>query len=263
MFIFALLSGHGGGATVDSTAETRLAQALGVTAYEARLTLAGGFPAVILTTADEARARAVSSTLRGAGDDAVACDGAAVVPAEEMIALDRFTVGDDAITADGNSLPYADILCLLRAIHRSRAATETKTSERKFDVGKSILSGGLANSKVVTKTSKEAAETREPVLYVFRKSGEAPWILYETKTHYEGLGAARGLTTTANFATTVNLLRERAPHAPYDERLMHAHRTLERSSMQGTGARSTVTTSSASGVDVLAHLLALSFARAT
>ena len=81
------------------------------------------------------------------------------------------------------------------------------------------------------------------------------------RAHYEGLGAARGLTALENFATTIRLLRERAPGARYDERLVRMQRAPERAALQGTGARSTVTTSSSSGVDVLAHLLALSFSR--
>jgi hypothetical protein len=273
MFLVALLTGS----TDDAAAQARLAAATGVTTYEARLALAAGFPTIVLTTGDEAKARDLAAALRAGGDDAIACDTREVIAAEAMVPFDRFTFetnagpaegpfrdrsAGDGVVAAGQSLPYADILCLLRAIHRGRAKTETRTTERKFDIGKSLLSGGLANSKVVTKTSSEAAESREPVLYVFRRSGATPWLLREARTSYEGLGPARGLTATANFATTIRLLRERAPNAVYDERLVHAHRALERSSMQGTGAKSTVTSSFASGIDALAHLVALTLARA-
>jgi hypothetical protein len=257
MFLVALLTGTAD----DAGAQERLAKAIGATTYEARLALAGGFPTIVLTTADEARARAIAEALRGAGDDAIAVDPREMVPSDAMIPLDRFTFEPEAVVAGGQSLPYADILCLLRAIHRSRSATETRTTERKFDAAKSLFTAGLSNSRVVTKTSKEAADSREPVLYLFRRSGATPWLLREMGTNYEGLGGAKGLTATANFATAIRLLRERAPHAVYDERLVHAHRALERSSMQGTGSRSTVTTSFASGIDALAHLVAVSLAR--
>jgi hypothetical protein len=223
--------------------------------------LAAGFPTIVLTTADEERATALAATLRGEGDDAIACDTREVASAEEMVAFDRFTFEAEAVVAGGQSLPYADVLCLLRAVHRSRATTETQTSERKFDAAKSLFTGGLSNTKVVAKTTREGAESREPVLYVFRKSGATPWLLRESRTHYEGLGAARGLAATVNFQTTVRILRERAPNAVYDERLMHAHRALERSAKEGTGAKSTVTTSFASGIDALAHLVAVALGR--
>jgi hypothetical protein len=261
MFLVALLRGT----AEDPAAQTRLATATGVTAYEVRLALAGGFPAIVLTTPDEAKANALGAMLRAGGDDAIAIDGREIAAAETMIPFDHFIFEADAVAVRAREpartpLPYADIACLLRAVHRSRATTQTQTSERKFDVGKSLLSGGLANTKVVTKTSTEASESRESVLYVFRRSGERPWLLREAHASYEGLGAARGLTTIANFGTTIRLLRERAPHAAYDERLMQPRRALERSAMHGTGARSTVTSSSASGIDTLAHLVAIALA---
>jgi hypothetical protein len=260
VFLVAILTGAPGD---DAAVHARFAAALGTTAYEARLALAGGFPAVVLTTPDGARAESIASSLRAHGDDAVACDAARVVSSEAMTALDRFTLGPGAVTAgrEAHLLPYADILCLLRAVHRRRAATETRTTETRFSAGRALLTGGLSNTKTVTKTTVESTDAREPVLYVFRRSGLPPWILRETGTHYEGLEEARGRTTIENFATTVRLLRERAPRALYDERLLLAHRARERHTLQGTSARATVTASSASGIDVLAHLIALAVQR--
>jgi hypothetical protein len=255
MFLVALLTGTAD----DAAAHERLAKALGSTVYEARLALAGGFPAIVLSTAEEAKARAIVETLRAAGDDAVCTYPSEIVASEAMVPLDRFTFEATAVVAGEQSLPYEDILCLLRAIHRSRSATETRTTVRQLSATKMMFATGV--SKSVTTTSKEATESREAVLYVFRRSGATPWFLREVGTHYEGLGAARGLTATGNFATTIRLLREHAPRAAYDERLVHAHRALERSSLQGTGARSTVTSSFASGIDALAHLVAESMGR--
>ena len=194
VILVALLTGS----AEDPRVQARLASALGVTAYEARLALAAGFPTILLTTPDGAlRAEAIAASLRAEGDDAVACDADTVVPAESMVPLDRFVLdpagvvageqpppyrsaaGAGELVAGDRSLPYGDILCLLRAIHRGRVATETRSTERRFDVGKSLLSGGLANTKTVTKTASEATESREPVLYVFRRSGETPWLLRE------------------------------------------------------------------------------------
>jgi hypothetical protein len=255
VFHVALLTGTAD----DPAAQERLAKALGSTVYEARLALAGGFPSIVLTTAEEAKARAIVDALRAAGDDAVFVDPSAIVSSGAMIPLDHFTLDSDGATAGAQFLPYADIQCLLRAIHRSRSASEIRTTERKLSATKMLLATGV--SKTVTTTTKEASESREPVLYVFRRSGATPWLLREIGTSYEGLGAARGLTATGNFATTVRLLREHAPHAAYDERLLHAHRALERASLQGTGAHSTVTSSSASGIDTLAHLVAMAMGR--
>jgi len=248
------------GDAMDDAGVAQLAGDLGVVAYEARMTVAAGYPAIVSTVADASRGHDLVAKLRAHGGDAVACDASEVVSSDAMVALDKFTLDANGVTAAGESLVWSDVLCLLRASHRARTATETKTTERKFSAGKSLLSGGLANTTTVTKNTKESSESREQVLYVFRRSGQRPWILREY-SHYEGLGPALARTTIENFATTTRLLRERAPDAVYDERLVTRARVAERAVRQGTTAQSTVTCSSASGVDVLAHLLALSIAR--
>jgi hypothetical protein len=257
VILVALLTGD----ALDDASVAQLATDLGVVAYEARMTLAAGYPAVVSTTADAARAFDLVAKLRVHGGDAVTCYASEVVSSEAMVALDKFTLDANGVTAGGETLAWSDVLCLLRATHRARTATETQTTERKFSAGRSLLSGGLSNTTTVTKQSKESSDSREQVLYVFRRSRQTPWILREQGTHYEGLGPALARTTIENFATMTKLLRERAPDAVYDERLITRARVAERAVRQGTAAQSTVTSSSASGVDVLAHLLALSIGR--
>jgi hypothetical protein len=248
------------GEAMDDARLAQLATDLGLVAYEARMTVAAGYPAVLATMADASRAHDLVATLRAHGGDAVACDANEVVSSDAMVALDKFTLDAHAIRAGRQELVWGDVLCLLRASHRARSSTETKTTETKFSAGKSLLTGGLSNTTTVTKHAKESSESREQVLYVFRRSGQTPWVLREY-SRYEGLGSALARTTIENFATTVRLLRERAPDAVYDERLVSRARVPERALRRGTAAQSTVTHSSASGVDVLAHLVALSIAR--
>jgi hypothetical protein len=249
------------GGAMDDAGVAQLAADVGVVAYEARMLVAAGYPAVVATAADASRAYELVATLRAHGGDAVGCDASEVVSSDAMVALDRFTLDLGGVTAGQERLEWRDVLCLLRATHRARTETETQTTERKFNVGRSLLTGGLSNTTAVTKHAKDSSESREPVLYVFRRSGQTPWILREQGAHYEGLGPALARTTIENFATTCRTLRDRAPHAIYDERLVTRARVSERAVRQGTAAQSTVTRSSASGVDVLAHLLATAVAR--
>jgi len=83
-----------------------------------------------------------------------------------------------------------------------------------------IATGGLIMSKKTTREVTTKTETREQVLYLFRKSGGAPWILRERAARYMGLGADLRPTSLENFGTTIRRLRELAPLAFYDERLM-------------------------------------------
>lgn len=257
MVLVALLSAS----AMDDAGIAQLSADVGIVAYEARMLVAAGYPAIVATVADASRAYELVAKLRAHGGDAIGCDASEVVSSETMVALDRFTLDAGGVTAGEARLEWSDVLCLLRATHRGRTETETQTSERKFSAGRSLLTGGLSNTTTVTKHAKESSDSREPVLYVFRRSGATPWILREQGTHYEGLGAALARTTIENFATTCRALRESAPHAFYDERLVTRARVAERAVRQGTTAQSTVTRSSASGVDVLAHLLATAVAR--
>ena len=98
-------------------------------------------------------------------------------------------------------------------------------------------------SKKSTRDVTTRTDTREQVLYLFRRSGAAPWILRERSARYAGLGADLHPTSLENFATTTRLLRAYAPQAIFDERFM-VSRPI-RGVADGIEA-----------TDVLAHLLA-------
>jgi hypothetical protein len=228
-----------------------LAKDLGVTPYEARMLLAPGMPAVVLTTPDRDRALAVLSGLRARGRDAVACDSSAIVGAERMIAMREPTFDDLGVRAtpnDGEVLPYSDVLAMLRASHRVSTETKTEVKEKKLRPGMMIATGGLVNSKTVTKEVVTTTEAREQVLYVFRKAGGTPFILHETGTRYAGLGADVGRSSFENFGKIIALLRTRAPGAAYDERL------VSRKVADAKGG-------TVASVDQLAHVLALALAK--
>jgi hypothetical protein len=255
VLLVALLA-LGPGKTVDVEAPL-LAGDLGVAAYDARLLIAGGFPALVLTTPARDRALALVGALRGRGHDAAACDAATIAPSTTMIAMRRFRFEGDAIVLDdGARLPYADILCLLTAWHTQRTDAETKTESRAFDAGRAIASGGLLLTKKVTTRTTAKVEAREQVLYLFRRSGETPWILRTTSASYAGLGERLAASQAENFTATVGRLRELAPGATYDGRLLTVKRVPERTGLHVSGSTTTVATSTEAGVDVLAHFIA-------
>jgi len=243
---------------------TALAADLGATAYDARMLLAAGLPAVVRTTSDKPQALDLLARLRGRGHGAVACDSAAVVASGAMMAMRRFRLGEAAVTLDdrpGESLPYDDVLALIAAVHRTRAQTETHVTEKKLSVTRAIVTSGLSMTKTVKKESHAASEERENVLYVFRRSGAMPWLLREGgvadwSRHGQPLAASR----LENFRLTVGALRAKAPGATFDDRLV-TRKVQERAALAvGAGTKS-ITTSSDGSVDLLAHLLALWIAR--
>ena len=238
-----------------------LAADLGTTAYEERLHLLTGLPSVVLTTADRSEALALLAKLRARKHGAIACDATAVVAHESMTPMRGFTLGPDAVIAGSETLPYGEITALLRAMHRSQTESRGETKSRQFSAGKALLSGGLAFSKTVTKEEKSVVQASEQVLYIFRAGGETPWLLRERGTSYAGLGAGLVASSTQNFLTTIARLRERAPAALYDERLLNPRNAVLRLTRSGSAGASTLSTSSAGGVDLLAHLIAMWSAR--
>jgi hypothetical protein len=247
-----------------------LAKDLGTTAYEARLSLAGGLPAVVLTTADAERAAALVAAVRSRGHLAVACDGDAVVPSEEMVSMRDLDFDGDAVAAGGARLPFGDVFCMLLGWHKTSVDSRTQETDRQFNLTRAVATSGLVMTKSVTRSTHTRAEEREHVLYVFRRGwardptrhvdrGERPWILQENGTVYTKL-ATLGLLSPArfdNFRTVVRILREGARTAVYDERLTTVRRVPETARIAGNAQNSQVTTSQTAGMDLLAHVLAL------
>jgi hypothetical protein len=259
VFIVAVTDLHG--PVEDEVAA--LAADMGATAYDARLLLAAGMPAIVKTTPDRALALALLTRLRARGHGAVACDGSAVVSCEDMVAMRRPRLEADAVTLDdlpAERLPYADVLALLPAAHQRRVDTATQTRQTKLSMGRALMTGGVAFTKTVKTNTRNATEERDVVLYVFRRSGEPPWLLRERGTGWAGLGLPLAPSESENYRLAVAALRERAPGATFDDRLM-TRKASERSSLSGGGGNTTVKTSSQAGVDLLAHLLALHIAR--
>ncbi len=250
------------GRSVD--AETpELAAALGVTPYEAGQLLRGGTPSLVLRTTDRGRALGLLSQLRERGHDAVAFDDAAVVSSEEMFQIRSFALEPDALVCACPGRPeervaFADLTALVRAVHQTRSEATSTTRERSVSLGRIALSGGLLPTKTITKETKQTSDTREPVLYLFRRT-KAPVLLGATRARYGGLGADVRPAQHQNFERLIAILRSLAPGAQYDTRLLSLRAGAQEK--LSSGRRGEHSASSASGVDVLAHTVALVLSR--
>ena len=177
----------------------------GLALYEARLKLSQPAPIVALRTSDREAALRMLASLRARGHDAVACDADAVPP---PIAV-----------RDVRELPSEGILALIRAVRAIRTETTERFTERKLRPGMALATGGLVMSKKVTREEKRVAHDKEDLLYVFPRAGGAPWLVSERGTSYASLENVAKLQRE-NFLNVVSALRERAPLARYDERML-------------------------------------------
>ncbi len=203
----------------------QLATDLGTTLYELKLVLNAGLPAIVLLTVDGAAAAGAARTIEHHGHRAISVDRRQIVASQAMTPVVDVGFDADALRAgnpQGSRLPYADILALLRATHRATETSAREEKERKFRPGMALATGGLILSKTTTRQVVTHTDTREQVLYLFPRSGGTPWILREHSARYAGLGPDLAPSSVENFRTTLARLRERAPSAVYDERLVGA-----------------------------------------
>jgi hypothetical protein len=198
------------------------ADVLGVTAYDVRASMQvpGGGPSVLTVLGDRTRAEATREGLERAGFDARVVS---VQPEAQQVDVRTFELGPHGLTVQTRGgtqthLPYEDIRLLVRA---TAVTTQTKTKtmrERKFAPMRTVLSGGLVNTKVqTTKKTTHTTDSTE-LLYAFG-SADTPVRMAEDTLLYQGLGPALQPSRTANFARLVQELRRRCPRAAFDERL--------------------------------------------
>ena len=98
-------------------------------------------------------------------------------------------------------------------------------------------------------------------MYLLKRSGSGHVLLRETRLHYAGLGPRMGHSAIESFSTLIAALRERAPQAFYDDRLLR-QRASGSLQVSRTSTSRTVTTSNEREVDVAVHLLAVAFLQA-
>jgi hypothetical protein len=255
---------------------TALAADLGMTAYDARMLLAPGIPALVLVTPDKSKALGLLGSLRARGHEALAFDTQAVVSSQAMVSPRQLAVRTDRFEAslpEPVQLVFSDILALIRGTHETRVDATVATTKRKFSAGRAALSGGLVMTKKETNTSSSHVYDKQDVLYIYLRSGGRPWLLRERGTRYDGLGDRMAPTERANFLTVVDILRQGAtqavyrqgaPQAVYDESLIGRKipERLTQIAVQGMGSGSTrVESSTDAAMDLLCHFVAMWYAK--
>lgn len=200
-----------------------LALALDTTAYELRLLLNAGLPAVVRVTVEPELAQRAFDALKAQGLRAVRCDSSQIVGSSAMTQLGQFELGGTHLVPDVGSTelcPYTDIAALIKATHRVTSEVVEKSTERKLRPVMAVATGGLVMSKKETKEVTTTTASREQVLYIFRQGGVPPLLLRERAANYAGLKTEMAPSSFENFARTIAKLRKAAPQAIYDERLV-------------------------------------------
>ncbi len=237
-----------------------LATRLGVVAYDLRLRLAGGLPCMFARVEDGMEAAAHVEFLRARGHGAVACDTEAVPGPEDQLVPVDFELTASAFRGNSTKgrrfeLPYTEIVAMVHVACVTSAEHIVTTQEKKFALGRAVLSGGMVLRKKVDRVDKTVTDEQEQMIYLFSRSDQVPCVCKELTLRYEGLGDQRQLATVQNFATLSKRLRTLAPDAFHDQRLLTHKRRADISVFAGGAKERRIETSSARENDLAAFLL--------
>jgi hypothetical protein len=208
----------------DAAASARAADIAGLSAADVRNRLQGALPRVLASDADGERLARIGEELEALGFLTVVCDArTAPSDAERVVARTlRFEpeqlVAIDAAGAE-HDCPWPALSVIQRGIRVVTQVTKETTTERKFDVGRAVLSSGLILTRKEEKVSVRKSETAEPFALAQRGDGQPDIILYERRLDYRFLGRDMQPASRGNLELVVRRLRAAAPAALHDDRV--------------------------------------------
>lgn len=207
-----------------------LAEATDKSLYEvrARLSSPEGGPAVVANFGEIEPAWAFAGRLRANGVAPIQINPEDVESDAQRFLVRTFHLGERSVTVtsrrgDTVEMPYREIRLILRGV-RIESRRELQTTEsRKFSAGRALMTGGLIVRKTTRKLQQVVTEERDDFLHVYGEKGEGkpPLVFRASAITYQSLGHALQPSITANFSYLVNALRQAAPQATYDERLVN------------------------------------------
>ncbi len=208
------------------SAAAALSRATGLTLAEARIRLAPEPPVILASLALEA-AGALMAELRKAGVAVLAVESTAASEGQRVVARTA-VLGPTGATFQARTgapieLPWADVVTLLRGASSVRAETEVAQKSKQFSLSTAIATQGLKTSTTVEKTARSQQEETEQAILLHGRGGQRI-VLREREVDFSCLGTAMQPTRTANMGVLARVLKERAPSAFYDERLLRLGR---------------------------------------
>lgn len=211
----------------EETAELvqALASVLGITAFEARPRLIGNGPAVVASFADKEMAVALAKRLNQVGFATLVVDAAAVRSRAGHFVVRRFQFNKWSLlieTSGGQQeeIPYEEIQLLLPGTSIAGTSETITITERKFSIGKTLISGGIPMTSKVERQEEVTKEERGKILYLYAAK-RMPIVFSQNGMSYDGFGPAMKLSRELNFAYLLSELRRFCPGAAYDDRLLN------------------------------------------
>ena len=205
-------------AGIPEAADARLlaAKVTGLVLADLNRKLAGILPRVLFTGLGAATAPAMVEGLEALGFVVLTLEAGAPPSDRERVLVRRIEFANGSVVAtDGqartHTCPPSSIALLQRGTRTSTTSEKVTTSERKLDIGRAVLSGGLMPTKTTEKTSIKTTQNAEAFLLVQRNDGEPDLMLYERRIDYSGLGKEMQPASRGNLETVWTKLKAMAP----------------------------------------------------
>jgi len=207
----------------NSALARTLAKVLGCTAYEARSRLVSAGPSIVAHGPESRPLQDLASRLKVAGFRVLLLNTTAIERPGLWWEARSFELSPTAwriTTRDGSRtvMKWSQV----NLIARGKALIETSSTEvhegKRFSAARAIASGGMVRKKKVrTETTKTETE-QEGFLHIYGPGSVI--VIHETGVNYGGLGGGLQPTRSGNFIALLALMRKRAPHAKFDDRLL-------------------------------------------
>jgi hypothetical protein len=205
-----------------------LAEALDKTMYEARARTSDpeGGPAVVARYGEIEPAWACTGRLRANGISPILLTPEDVETDARRLLVRSFELGERGLTATSRrgetaEIAYRDLRLFLRGV-RIDEKTDLKTTEqRKFSMGRALLTQGLMMTKTVRKTEKVTSADREEFFHLYVE-GRPPLVFRSGALDYRSFGPALQPSVQANFTHLVERMRQLLPEVRYSERLANS-----------------------------------------
>ena len=242
-------------ASTETGVIARAAAAAGLSVADIRYRTQGTLPRVLMSDVDGDRLAAIGERLDVLGFATLICDPRGTpTDAERVVAQSMRLETEGLVVIDGPGDEHPCAWTVIEAIQRgvrvTTVTTKEKTSERKFDVTRAVLSSGLILTRKEEREIIRKTETSEPFVLVERNDGEPDIVLYERRMNYRFLGRDMQPASRANLEEVVRRLRAAAPAAAYDDRVARP------------GFITALPATAADPVDLGLHLVALARRRA-
>lgn len=192
-----------------------------LTMMEVRARCAGVLPKILVRQAPELEARRIVAGLGSLGFRAFAAEVRQVpLDAQRIVARQLEWTDSGFAVTDGRGTRHdcpCSTLALFQFGYRATSQSEmVKSTERKFSMGKALLTSGLSVSKTVVKVTEQVTTNREFCIVAARSGGLPAIILYELRLGFQGLGADLKPSRYLNLKALLERLR--ALPVPVDER---------------------------------------------